>query len=121
MSCVCSVPWDLEAPTNVIILERALSELPQPHPETETLRASFATKLRGGYQELCHAREGKSLQLKLEILSFKIEAREKRPQILSCFLLMWSIADIVYAVTLNNQLKIPPPLIKIKKKKPKNN
>lgn len=60
MSVVYRGPWDLEAPTNVVILERALSELPQPHPETEVLRASFNAKLRICYQELCHAREGKS-------------------------------------------------------------
>ncbi|XP_065353639.1 mRNA (2'-O-methyladenosine-N(6)-)-methyltransferase isoform X1 [Cloeon dipterum] len=50
-------PWDLEVSTNVIILERSLSELPQPHPETEAMRANFVAKLRQSYQDLCHSRE----------------------------------------------------------------
>jgi hypothetical protein len=66
-------PWDLEAPTNVVILERSLSELPQPHPETEMLRATFATKLRVCYQELCHAREGNETTRRLITIEFKPE------------------------------------------------
>lgn len=58
MDDIHSGPWDLEASTNVIIMERSLSELPQPHPETEAMRATFIAKLRQSYQDLCHSREG---------------------------------------------------------------
>lgn len=50
-------PWDLEISTNVIIYERAPSNLPHIHPEAEALRCSLLAKLRQCYQELCHTRE----------------------------------------------------------------
>ncbi|CAK9834563.1 mRNA (2'-O-methyladenosine-N(6)-)-methyltransferase [Anthophora retusa] len=54
---VLAGPWDLEIPTNVIIYERAPSNLPHVHPEAEALRCSLFAKLRQCYQELCHTRE----------------------------------------------------------------
>ncbi|XP_033337712.2 phosphorylated CTD-interacting factor 1 isoform X1 [Megalopta genalis] len=54
---VLAGPWDLEIPTNVIIYERAPSNLPHVHPEAEALRCSLLAKLRQCYQELCHTRE----------------------------------------------------------------
>ncbi|XP_043275592.1 mRNA (2'-O-methyladenosine-N(6)-)-methyltransferase [Venturia canescens] len=50
-------PWDLEIPTNVIIYERAPSNLLHVHPDVEALRCSLLAKLRQCYQELCHTRE----------------------------------------------------------------
>ncbi|KAK0081013.1 hypothetical protein PV325_012942 [Microctonus aethiopoides] len=50
-------PWDLEVPTNVIIYERAPSNLLHIHPDAEALRCSLLSKLRICYQELCHTRE----------------------------------------------------------------
>ena len=43
-------PWDLEQPTNVILLEKPLSMLPHPHPDVEVLRAAYVLKLRQGLQ-----------------------------------------------------------------------
>jgi hypothetical protein len=63
-----SGPWDLEVATNVIIVERSLSELPQPHPETEAMRATFIAKLRQSYQDLCHSREGNYLRMHKELI-----------------------------------------------------
>ncbi|XP_012274652.1 phosphorylated CTD-interacting factor 1 [Orussus abietinus] len=54
---VLAGPWDLEIPTNVIIYERAPSNLPHVHPEAEALRCGLLSKLRQCYQELCHTRE----------------------------------------------------------------
>ncbi|KOX67381.1 Phosphorylated CTD-interacting factor 1 [Melipona quadrifasciata] len=54
---VLAGPWDLEIPTNVIIYERAPSNLPHVHPEAEALRCGLLAKLRQCYQELCHTRE----------------------------------------------------------------
>lgn len=51
-------PWDLEAPTNVMMLEKTPSLLPPPHPEVELYRSSLVTKLRQHYQEMTHSREG---------------------------------------------------------------
>lgn len=50
-------PWDLDVPTNVIILERAPCSFMHSHPEVEIFRCSFLTKLRKNYEELCHSRE----------------------------------------------------------------
>lgn len=44
-------------PTNVIIYERAPTNLLHVHPEVEALRCSLLAKLRQCYQELCHTRE----------------------------------------------------------------
>lgn len=50
-------PWDLDVPTNVIILERPPSNYMHSHPDVEAYRCSFLSKLRQCYQELCHSRE----------------------------------------------------------------
>ncbi|XP_058802747.1 mRNA (2'-O-methyladenosine-N(6)-)-methyltransferase [Phymastichus coffea] len=50
-------PWDLEVPTNVIIYERAPTNLLHVHPEVEAQRCGLLAKLRQCYQELCHTRE----------------------------------------------------------------
>lgn len=50
-------PWDLECSTNSVIWERPPILLYQPHPEVESLRASFVAKLRQQYYEMCHSRE----------------------------------------------------------------
>ncbi|XP_074113087.1 phosphorylated CTD-interacting factor 1 [Cotesia typhae] len=54
---VLAGPWDLDVPTNVIIFERAPSNLLHVHPDAEALRCSLLSKLRQCYQELCHTRE----------------------------------------------------------------
>ncbi|KAI1297205.1 hypothetical protein HDE_04734 [Halotydeus destructor] len=54
---VLSGPWDLETHTNVIVWERPPTITPHPHPDVESLRASFVVKLRQQYSEMCHARE----------------------------------------------------------------
>lgn len=54
---VCSGPWELEIPTNVVIFERSPSMLPQPHPDIELYRGNLVSKLRQCYQELCQSRE----------------------------------------------------------------
>ncbi|KAI4503022.1 hypothetical protein M0802_002066 [Mischocyttarus mexicanus] len=54
---VLAGPWDLDIPTNVIIHERAPSNLPHVHPDVEALRCGLLAKLRLCYQELCHTRE----------------------------------------------------------------
>lgn len=50
-------PWDLDVPTNVIILERAPCSYMHSHPEIEVFRCSLLSKLRKSYEELCHSRE----------------------------------------------------------------
>lgn len=50
-------PWDLDQPTNVIIMERAPCNYMHSHPDIEAYRCSLLTKLRQCYQELCHSRE----------------------------------------------------------------
>lgn len=50
-------PWDLEAPTNVVIWERVPILTPHSHPDVEMLRASLSVKLRQQYSEMCHSRE----------------------------------------------------------------
>ncbi|XP_025833905.1 phosphorylated CTD-interacting factor 1 [Agrilus planipennis] len=55
---VLAGPWDLDVPTNVIILERPPCNYMHSHPEIEAFRCSLLTKLRQCYQELCHSREG---------------------------------------------------------------
>ncbi|KAI5705279.1 hypothetical protein M8J75_013550 [Diaphorina citri] len=55
---ILSGPWDLEIPTNVIILERAPTSMPQPHPEIELFRCNLTNKLRHLLQDMCHSREG---------------------------------------------------------------
>lgn len=50
-------PWDLDVPTNVIILERSPCHYMHSHPEIEAYRCSLLAKLRQCYQELCHSRE----------------------------------------------------------------
>lgn len=55
---ILSGPWDLEIVTNVIILERPPSSMPQPHPEIELFRCNLTNKLRNLLQEMCHSREG---------------------------------------------------------------
>lgn len=51
-------PWDLDVPTNVIVLERLPLNMPHPHPVTEAMRYALASKLRLTYRELCQSREG---------------------------------------------------------------
>lgn len=50
-------PWDLDVPTNVIILERSPCHYMHSHPEIEVYRCGLLSKLRQCYQELCHSRE----------------------------------------------------------------
>ena len=50
--------WNFEIPSNVTILERSLSRVPQPHPEIEIVRGQCVEKLRQQYTDLCMAREG---------------------------------------------------------------
>lgn len=50
-------PWDLDVPTNVIILERSPCVYMHSHPEVEAYRCTLLAKLRQTYQELCHSRE----------------------------------------------------------------
>lgn len=50
-------PWDLDVPTNVIILERPPCNYMHSHPDIEAYRCSLLAKLRQCYQELCHSRE----------------------------------------------------------------
>lgn len=50
-------PWDLEVPTNVIIVERPPTLMAHPHPEIEAMRAAFVGKLIRTYEELCMRRE----------------------------------------------------------------
>uniref|UniRef100_A0A1B0DCL7 Uncharacterized protein n=1 Tax=Phlebotomus papatasi TaxID=29031 RepID=A0A1B0DCL7_PHLPP len=38
-------PWDLEIPTNVIILERSPAPMLHPHPEIELMRSTYTLKL----------------------------------------------------------------------------
>lgn len=54
---VLAGPWDLDVPTNVIILERNPCHYMHSHPEMEAYRCSLLAKLRQTYQELCHSRE----------------------------------------------------------------
>ncbi|RZC40392.1 phosphorylated CTD-interacting factor 1 [Asbolus verrucosus] len=54
---VLAGPWDLDVPTNVIILERSPCSYMHSHPEVEAYRCSLLAKLRQCYQELCHSRE----------------------------------------------------------------
>lgn len=54
---VLAGPWDLDIPTNVIILERPPCNYMHSHPEIEAYRCSLLAKLRQCYQELCHSRE----------------------------------------------------------------
>lgn len=54
---VLAGPWDLDVPTNVIILERSPCSYMHSHPEIEAYRCSLLSKLRQCYQELCHSRE----------------------------------------------------------------
>lgn len=54
---VLAGPWDLDIPTNVIILERPPCNYMHSHPEVEAYRCSLLAKLRQCYQELCHSRE----------------------------------------------------------------
>lgn len=54
---VLAGPWDLDVPTNVIILERSPCSYMHSHPEVEAYRCSLLSKLRQCYQELCHSRE----------------------------------------------------------------
>lgn len=51
-------PWDLDVPTNVIILERSPCSYMHSFPEIEAYRCGLLAKLRQCYQELCHSREG---------------------------------------------------------------
>lgn len=55
---VLAGPWDLDVPTNVVILERSPCYYMHSHPEVEAFRCSLLAKLRQCYQELCHSREG---------------------------------------------------------------
>lgn len=50
-------PWDLEVPTNAIIVERPPTLMAHPHPEIEAMRAAFVNKLIRTYDELCMRRE----------------------------------------------------------------
>lgn len=50
-------PWDLEVPTNAIIVERPPTLMAHPHPEIEAMRAAFVNKLIRTYDELCLRRE----------------------------------------------------------------
>lgn len=50
-------PWDLEIPTNVIIVERPQSLHLHSHPEIELLRAGYVQKLIKTYEDLCQKRE----------------------------------------------------------------
>lgn len=50
-------PWDLEVPTNVIIVERPPVLLPHPHPEIEAMRSAYVVKLIKTYEDLCMRRE----------------------------------------------------------------
>ncbi|XP_056641507.1 mRNA (2'-O-methyladenosine-N(6)-)-methyltransferase [Diorhabda carinulata] len=54
---VLAGPWDLDVPTNVIIIERAPCSYMHSHPEIEAYRCSLLSKLRQSYQEVCHSRE----------------------------------------------------------------
>ncbi|KAJ8964804.1 hypothetical protein NQ314_004611 [Rhamnusium bicolor] len=54
---VLAGPWDLDVPTNIIIIERAPCSYMHSHPEVEAYRCSLLSKLRQCYQELCHSRE----------------------------------------------------------------
>nr|CAH7716933.1 unnamed protein product [Callosobruchus chinensis] len=54
---VLAGPWDLDIPTNVIIIERAPCIYMHSHPEIEAYRCGLLSKLRQCYQELCHSRE----------------------------------------------------------------
>jgi len=60
---VCSGPWELEIPTNVVIFERSPSTMSQPHPDIEFYRGHLVAKLRQCYQELCQSRESKYCDL----------------------------------------------------------
>lgn len=54
---ILSGPWDLEVPTNAIIVERPPTLMAHPHPEIEAMRAAFVNKLIRTYDELCMRRE----------------------------------------------------------------
>ncbi|CAH0557430.1 unnamed protein product [Brassicogethes aeneus] len=54
---VLAGPWDLDVPTNVIILERSPCHYMHSHPDVEAYRCCLLAKLRQCYQELCHSRE----------------------------------------------------------------
>lgn len=50
-------PWDLEVPSNVVIVERPPTLLPHPHPEIEAMRAAYTIRLIRTYEDLCTRRE----------------------------------------------------------------
>lgn len=50
-------PWDLEVPTNAIIVERPPTLMAHPHPEIEAMRAAIVCKLMRTYDDLCQRRE----------------------------------------------------------------
>lgn len=50
-------PWDLDVPTNIVILERPPCSFMHSHPDVEAYRCSLLNKLRQCYEELCHSRE----------------------------------------------------------------
>lgn len=50
-------PWDLEVPTNAIIVERPPTLMAHPHPEIEAMRAAIVCKLMRTYEDLCQRRE----------------------------------------------------------------
>uniref|UniRef100_T1GRR0 PCIF1 WW domain-containing protein n=1 Tax=Megaselia scalaris TaxID=36166 RepID=T1GRR0_MEGSC len=50
-------PWDLEVPTNAVMVERPPTLLPHPHPEIESMRAALTLKLMKTYEDLCYRRE----------------------------------------------------------------
>lgn len=54
---VLAGPWDLDIPTNVIIIERSPCSYMHSNPEIEAYRCGLLSKLRQCYQELCHSRE----------------------------------------------------------------
>lgn len=54
---ILSGPWDLEVPTNVIIVERPPTLQPHPHPEIEAMRYANIVKLIKTYEDGCMRRE----------------------------------------------------------------
>ncbi|KAJ6647702.1 mRNA (2'-O-methyladenosine-N(6)-)-methyltransferase, partial [Pseudolycoriella hygida] len=54
---VLTGPWDLEVPTNVLIVERPPTLLPHPHPEIEAMRGAYIVKLIKTYEDLCMRRQ----------------------------------------------------------------
>ncbi|XP_067935307.1 mRNA (2'-O-methyladenosine-N(6)-)-methyltransferase-like [Watersipora subatra] len=57
-SLLISSSWNLTIPTNVIMYERAMSDVYPPHPMVEQSRAKSLRKLRQQYEEACMTREG---------------------------------------------------------------